>query len=171
MTFGTLCRTRLKILQPFLKGECVWDLGCGYTRGHTNLLLKVGVSELHLLDKTPIKGHSDSRVNLHPGTQFVDMKPLEEKDVAFLSWPCPNCSFGLSEAVKEAKTVIYIGRNDDYTVCGDEDLWSTMVRREPVVTHEGQRDVMIVYSKQPRTLDLHLEEKNGIRAACWSSNP
>lgn len=167
-----LCKTRQKMLYPYLLDKTVWDLGCGSGALCAPDIRKTGAAFIVLLDKETIRlrkacGPHSIRSNVY----FEDMSAIHPSEVPFISYPQNVNVRGLGAMTRQCDTVVYIGCNDGMTACGDRELWSHLLPMQPVAIHEGLVDTMIVYKRIERTRQFHTEEIGAVEAVTWCQEP
>src|SRR6185295_6166075 len=65
---------------------------------------------------------------------------------------------GLSELVRRANVVIYLGKNTDGTVCGGGGLWCELIQREILSYEPDPKNTLIVYGPARVGRELRGEE-------------
>jgi hypothetical protein len=116
------------IIRFYVEGEEVHDLGGGDGR-LARKLVQLGSRRVIVYDKEVSEESEkvDTRKVL-----FNDLsEELFESKVLFISWPPNNYSSNqLSEIIKRAKLIIYLGFNFDCTACGSEIFYRELYKRE-----------------------------------------
>lgn len=160
---GCLSPAQSEALIPFIRGRSVVDLGAG-EGDLSEWLAENGAAKVVAVDKTPPGPGS----YLHPAIYCVtgrfdalsDLVP----DIAFVSWPVNQQQSGLFRILRNARMVIYLGKNTDGSSCGHPDMFEDMLRRELLVYLPERRNSLIVAGKSiPRPRKPTGEERAGIK--------
>jgi len=162
MGWGLLSDRQLNAIKPFIAGLEVHDLGAGDLL-LSHILLAAGADRVMAVDKHPdypgsviSKGKKISRVNKCFDQYRGDI------DVAFVSWPINGPTPGLVECVGRAKTLIYLGKNTDGSLCGTREFYHHMLHRALLVhIPERQNTLVVVGSRLHRMRTGTYEERAG----------
>lgn len=159
MPYGALAPTQKQQLKPFVQGQRVVDLGAGDLK-LANELLRLGAHQILAIDKEGMVTRS-LRIALFHGRfdQVPDSFPL---DLVFVSWP-PNWRCDLERLVRLAKTVVYLGKNTDGTMCGTPELFHHLSGRNVLAYVPDPKNTLIVYGSDLVTRRPKGEELAGIR--------
>lgn len=169
--YGDLTPERLAMIKPYLAGRNVFDLGCGVTAPHAPLLHPL-CKHLTCVDPKGQHAHRHTPPSVPSGVKrmfqyFDTMRSLCEDSVAFLSWPNASGTRGLSMLVGQCETIIFLGRSDGVTLCGDRNLWRLFMQKEVVFAHKGARDHLVVYQgarTEPYALETEAYAVGGLCA-------
>lgn len=126
MPHGKLTSDQRVVLGQHVRGKIVHDLGAGdLTLSHE--LLALGAAEVYAIDKEPLRGVVLPR-RLHFKQDYFH-NITSRMHTVFLSWPV-NYDANLLPHVRQADTIIYLGKNTDGSACGTPGLFGEMARRE-----------------------------------------
>jgi hypothetical protein len=162
--YGGLTKAQEDCLREVVRGRRVHDLGAS-TGTQARLLLGWGALEVNAIDKEDFSAsykEAPSQLKFERA-YFEDYTP-GAIDLAFVSWPA-NYNNGLVKLVRQAKTVVYLGKNTDSTMCGYPQLFEHFITRKLVSYVPDYRNTLIVLGEplaKPRTLQG--EEWAGISA-------
>lgn len=150
-------------LREIVSGKTVWALGSGHDTQEAWQLLSFGASLVYAIDKHHRSGMVEpSFRRLHTGAtglgdivecrayftefeEFVERKDLRGPDIAFIKWPPVSPTVRLTQLISRAASVVYIGRNDGVTACGNSSLWRCLRGRLVREEITGKHNDMIVY--------------------------
>lgn len=163
-------------LRCWVEGRQVIDWGCGYNEITLDMLnigassvvgvdKDFGVAEMWELEKQSGKTQCTPARFIRSYVHDVDID-LATNNVSLLSWPVNWKVDGLVERLEKSDTVIYVGVNDDCTVCGDWTLWKHFLNRQLLFYLPGpeRESDLIVYGpveESPRT-DLTPHEERAL---------
>lgn len=171
--YGLLTREMRLVLSEHVKNRIVHDLGAGdMTRSCE--LSDLGASSVVAVDKRLPHPRRDL-----PGNVFFYKMSFKELlseidhpiDVAFVAWPFNAHLPGLLELLTRAKTVIYLGINDEGTACGWSGLFTYLSTREVLAEVNHPRNDLLIYgSALECKRRLRPEESRGLSAEImpWS---
>jgi len=126
LSFGHLTEEMHRVVESFVRGNQVWDLGAG-DMGHARTLLQLGATEIVAIDKDPRPSEERIRVT---EAYFTEVTPPNNIQVAFVSWPSNHQLPGLLPLLEVSEVVIYLGSNTSMDACGWVDLYEHLTRRE-----------------------------------------
>lgn len=161
----------LELLEAWVKGRKVVDLGCGQYARQSLIMSEWRPPHILAVDKNPYIGDPfDLPRNIdYKQAYFCDLTPedVQGYDLALLSWPRQYNVHGLEALLKLLPCVVYVGKNTDGTGCGSVELWEHLTCREVITYLPNPANVMIVYGpydpQNQRTGDaLYHEEKCGL---------
>jgi hypothetical protein len=155
MSHGSLSSVQRDVLRPFVSSKRVHDLGAG-DLGLSKVLVELGASKVVAVDSRHLPRACPKGIEFKK-SQFEAFK--EPVETAFLSWPSNNSCRGLTEILKTASTVAYLGKNTDGTVCGTESLFRALWLRS-VLAHVPERaNTLIVYGPPCKEQRILLPEE------------
>lgn len=163
-------------LKTYVNGKVVADIGAG-DLSHSRTMSELGAKEVLAIDPgLSIYEQVPANVKLLKG-YAKDTSIPEELDVVFLAWPVNREIPGIDSWIAKARTVIYFGCNDNYTVCGGKDLWSILPGRailhhfeiEPTA-HESSASFTVYGEPLEEPRELTPEEKRAITVWAGSSS-
>ena len=134
----TLLRPKqMRALRPYVCGRAVVDWGCGFSQMTIDLLDTLGASSVVAVDKDgwvqkawENEGIEEPRLKfIHSYFEHLVDRELGADAVSLLSWPLNRPLRGLLECISVSDRVIYIGINDNMTVCGWAGLFEHFKRR------------------------------------------
>ena len=147
-SWGMVTNKMMASMKPVVEGKIVWALGSGPDDKEAKMLYSLGAGDVTLIDK--LRPVPSRRVIYF--RDFYDRISAGHEvfaDVAFIKWPVNTASGadGLSRIAALCSKIIYIGKNDGCTACGDPNLWYLLRRRklETVVEHEAND--MLIYGE------------------------
>lgn len=169
MPYGLLTPEMKAIIERTVRGKRVVDLGAGDLT-YARMLESFGAWVV-AVDKD-IPGACIKMLSLTKSKTFRLAKARFDEfassgsqyDVAFVSWPYSYDI--LAACVRPAKSVIYLGLNDDtLTTCGAPGLWEELKSRCIRKVVEHPRNTLIVYGRHTtaKTRRRLAEEENGLR--------
>lgn len=168
---GNITLAMQREISQIVAGKEVWDLGYGYSTSEPLLLKKLGASLVCAVDKT--WRSVQPRVTTKKQVMFFDMyfadflvsyPETEGSRIAFMKWPENGPLAGIVPLLEKCDTIVYIGLNDPYTVCGNKALWEYLAGREFIKEVKGKKNDLILYGKSvPRTSAPRCREE----AAAW----
>ena len=145
MPYGSLDSAQERVLATVVRGAKVVDLGAGHCT-LSRCLLELGAREVFAVDKCfPREVAETPRLHLCRWTFAEALTQLDAIEVAFLSWPVNVSTPGLVRLLERARSVAYLGVNNDAFVCGNIGLWSHLVRRQVLSVCECAANDLIVY--------------------------
>ncbi len=161
MPYGRLSRAQREAVSRIVTGKVVWDLGAG--DGALGALLRlVGAERVIAIEKSPVCDYFTHCPSVELRQLRFDEVEDESMPLVFLSWPNNHETPGLARIVRNAETVIYLGKNTDGTSCGWPRLFEELAQRE-VVCHVPQRaNTLIVYGARRVERERLPEEQAGI---------
>lgn len=140
MDWGSLNKEQAKAIRPHVKGKTVWDLGAGdLTLSYQ--LLKLGAEKVVAVEKEETHPSRSQAVEVQ--RKYFE-QVLETPEVVFVSWPANRRDVGLLRLVQNARTVIYLGCNTDYTCCGDRSFFTELSQREVLAYVPERRNSLLV---------------------------
>jgi hypothetical protein len=157
MPYGTLNAAQEECLKHLVAGKVVYDLGAG------DLVLAHKLLELGAAKVVAIEKELFFVDNVAPEIEvrrqyFQHMN--EDIDIAFVSWPA-NYDNGLLPILKRTKTIIYLGKNTDGSMCGTPALFQYLITRKIEEHVPSRPNTLICYSEQldkPRWHGVQEEE-------------
>ena len=167
---GQVTGAQAAVLRTVVGGREVCDLGAG--NGVLSLYLR---RELGAARVVAVDAHDCSigRVLVNQRgiefrrctfAEFAETAP--ELDVAFLSWPTNCYAPGLHAILCRARTIAYLGKCTDGSMCGTPDLFELFAYRELLHYVPDPGNTLAVYGDvlRERRRDLRGEERAGLRA-------
>lgn len=168
MAFGRISDDQWNVIAKHVKGRVVHDLGAGRCE-NSLLLLEHGAKKVIAVDKESMPSLRDTRLQTirayFDGCNFA-------VDVAFVAWPINTPQAGLVPLLRRAKTVIYIGKNTDGTMCAWPGFWRSLMEREILDYVPEFMNTVIVYGDVTGPRNLRGEELaaiDGYMGAQWIS--
>ena len=152
MSYGQLNKTQLGVLAPLVIGKIIHDLGAG-DLGLALELLRLGAAKIIAIDKEynrKIFNGVPPEIELRHQF-FQDMH--DEIDIAFVSWPS-NYENGLLEVLMQTKTIIYLGKNTDGSMCGTPALFEYLSTRKVEEHVPSRANTLICYTDTLRVQGL-----------------
>jgi hypothetical protein len=161
MSYGRLNDEQQKALRPFVMGRVVHDLGAGDLK-LARVLVQLGAEHVHAIDKHEWVGRPPSfRKITYRRAYFHDLD--EPMDTIFLSWPSNYENPGLISHLSHCRTLIYLGKNTDGTMCGTPALFTHMVGRKLLAHVSDVMNTLIVTGDRLDTPRVPVsEEQAGI---------
>lgn len=151
--YGSPSTTQQQQIQKIISGRRVHDLGCGDCV-LARLLLDWGATEVVAVDKDPFKPSPTRRGLTFTQAYFEYFDSITpEIDLAFMSWPSNRQESALLRLTKKAKTVVYLGKNTDGTMCGYPGLFEHFVTRKLLAYVPERGNTLIILGgplKKPR---------------------
>ena len=134
MPYWRLNEVQKMVLLDFVKGETVYDLGCGDLS--LARLMATTAKQVEAVDKeTPDWSDLPANLNFWANTfAEVAKKWPKHLDTVVTCWPQTTRMPGFTELVHRAFRVVYIGCNTDGSACGDHALWLNLTKR--MLVHE-----------------------------------
>ncbi len=157
MGFGKIFPSHEKPLKEYIQGEEIIYPMCGSGELAVNLL-KLGAASVLCVDK-----HLPNFIHRAPGIFYTKsyVKDFEKSyrgktlpKIAFVSWVPNHTIPGIENLLDRMDLIIYLGVNDDYTVCGDWDFWEYVRHRKVLREIPGEQDMIIYGEKCPRRTDV-----------------
>jgi len=143
VSYGHLSRAMLPIVRQHVRGQVVWDLGCG-DLGWARKLLSLGASRVVGIDKEPWTYGDDERLEVRRQL-FIEVEiPDEGIDLAFVSWPANYVLHGLLDILKASRKVIYLGSNLGGSACAWTDFFDYILTRELLDHTPNVRNSLLV---------------------------
>jgi len=143
VNYGTLTKAQAKALKPFIFNRVVTDLGAGNCK-LTLRIHQLGAAKTIAVDKEPKRTGAKS----FEYVQSYFHQYQEDIDVAFISWPVNWYVRGLLEAIKRAKTIVYMGTNFGGSTCGFLVLWQELAQREVLLHLPHPKSSLTIYSSK-----------------------
>jgi hypothetical protein len=158
--YGYLEKAQAERVTHLVAGKTVWALGSGSSLEEAHRLTALGASTVYAVDKahrggqmTPTFNRAragkgvvyDCRAYFVEFEAHVTVAGLPNPDVAFLKWPTVTNPPRLPQLLARAGVVVYVGRNDGVTACGDYRMWEHFRTRTLLEVVEGPRNDMLVY--------------------------
>ena len=116
----------------FVKGDTVWELGCG------NLALAremaVTARWVHAADKNRISCRDKPDNVTFYRQHYHELQWPEWLDCVVTCWPMTCSAPGFMEILKRAFRVVYIGCNTGGVACGTHEMWLHLTKR--MLVHE-----------------------------------
>lgn len=130
-SYGTLTDAQAEVVREVVCGRRIHDLGAGICTTYAKLMLEWGATEVVAIDKERYEGAPKPGLTIVQAyfEDYLKVHPNEPIDVAFVSWPSNYLNKGLTRFVELAKTVVYLGKNTDGTMCGDPHLFQYFLGR------------------------------------------
>lgn len=148
MTYARLDDAQRAVLRVLVSGRTIVDLGAGDC-GLAADVIELGAASVLAVDSAEPPPVLPPRVSYlrRSFSQYAPFAPFAP--VVLLAWPVCYATPGLVETLQRAERVVYVGVNDDVTVCGHASLWTHLLRRPVEVSREGRND-LIVYGPEAR---------------------
>lgn len=156
---SSLSIAKRMIIEPFVRGRVVHDLGAG-DLVEAKMLVEMGAEQVHAIDCRPMPKVGDFRITRHT-MRFDDWRHEGYMDVAFVSWPI-NHDTGIERLLRSARTVIYHGKCTDGTMCGYPAMWQHLTQREVLAHEHNPVGTLIVYGRDPALRKPLPEEMCGL---------
>lgn len=121
------------------------DLGAGSCELSEHLV-RLGAAKVVAVDKQ-LPGRAQQSPLIHYVQGYFEALSDLAPDVAFVSWPVNQQQSGLFRILRNAKTVIYLGKNTDGSSCGHPDMFEDMLRRELKVYLPERQNSLIIAGK------------------------
>lgn len=172
--FARLDEGAMEVFARFVRGRDVVDIGAG--RGAlSTLALGLGASSVVAIDPR-MEMHSEDRLTVI--TDYLQDASDIRAEHIILSWPtnspAPAFAARVESMISKCTSVLYIGLNDQFTVCGWLGLWRALRKRRVVEAFPvGSENTLIHYGEMlsaSRQEDLLIpEELRGIEAARFAA--
>ncbi|MCK9567560.1 hypothetical protein M0R72_01260 [Candidatus Pacearchaeota archaeon] len=164
MPYGTLNAAQEECLKKLVAGKVVYDLGAGdLVLAHK--LLELGAAKVVAIEKE-LFFIDNVAPEIEVRQQYFQHMD-EDMDIAFVSWPA-NYDNGLREILKRTKTIIYLGKNTDGSMCGTPALFEYLSTRKIEEHVPSRANTFICYTdtldKPRHTAWLLQEEEAAINA-------
>jgi hypothetical protein len=145
VVYGTLTEAQAKFVREVVRGRRVHDLGAGICTC-AKLLLQWGATEVIAIDKERYKVAPEPGLTIVQAyfEAYINAHPTEPIDVAFVSWPANRLDGDLIRLVSLAKTIVYLGKNTDGSMCGDPHLFKYFLSRRLEKYIPDPRNALIV---------------------------
>jgi hypothetical protein len=189
--WGELRPEWIALIEPFIRGQEVWAMGCGsktepsqflQPSHEIGFLLRLGAAKIYAVDKDfdrfPCSAYErsvfryDDAVTLIRSTYAkFQAFPLDGKiPVLFTKFP-PQYRLQWLHLLQLAEVIVYVGFNNEATACGDKDFWLHVAERQVLVSAEGAKSNLIVYGKPGvvSSTPRPKEEQNGIAQVNYST--
>lgn len=147
MPYGTLNAAQEYCLKKLVAGKVVYDLGAGdLVLAHK--LLELGAAKVIAIEKERffIDNVAPDIEVRKQYFQHID----EDIDIAFVSWPA-NYDNGLLPVLRRTKTILYLGKNTDGSMCGTPALFKYLLTRKIEGYVPSRPNTLICYSEQLAT--------------------
>ena len=143
MSYGSMSDAQCEAFKPFVIGKTIHDLGSG--DGVLALLMaQIGAKKVIAVDKQDFPRAAKFAAQIEfRSTLFEDFN--ESVETIFLSWPDNHPLEGLLPLVTQAKTVIYLGKNTDGSVCGWPELFKEFSGREILKHLPERKNTLTIY--------------------------
>lgn len=164
MAYGKLSDAQRDALRPHVSGLKVHDLGAG-TCELSRELLDLGATSVVAID-TQDMPFVDRRIERVQDPFQLYRDPIS---VAFVSWPINREDRGLMRLVREAKKVVYLGKNTDGVMCGWPGLFNELVKRKVLAYIPERKNTLIVYGGQSHSKRKFLGEEHAGATALVTS--
>jgi hypothetical protein len=162
VTWGRLDPAQSTALAAIVRGRTVHDLGCG-DQTLAEKLVQLGAAaviavDCQPMDWTPVAGVVPVHANF---ADYADTEPVI--DVAFVAWPDNRVEPALLELIRRAKTVAYLGKCTDATICGWPGFFRYLLGRALVAHVPNVSNTLCVYGEPlARPWAGEWEERAGI---------
>lgn len=147
-SYGQITNKMMSTLKPIVTGRTVWALGSGRDDKEARMLLALGARGVTSIDKLK-EDPMGRRIYFADFEKLLLTGSVDIADVAFIKWPITTLlgADGLARLAARCNKIVYIGKNDGFTACGDPSLWYLLRRRklETVVEHEAND--MLIYGE------------------------
>jgi hypothetical protein len=155
MPYGTLTSEQEKLVERFVRGQVVYDLGAGdlYL---TCELLRLGAVRVIAIDKEDFRRYGIPDEVVYRKMLFRDVKETSI-DTAFVSWPS-NYDNGLLPLLRRSKTIIYLGKNTDGTACGIPSMFRYLLKRKAECIPD-RKNTLICYTDVLEASRIPLKEE------------
>jgi hypothetical protein len=158
MSHGRLTEEQERVLQDYVHGEIVFDLGAGdcslaaYIH-HLGASHVVAIEKENLISLCPdeIEGRRLRFSEL--ATELLARG--ETIDVSFISWPINRYMPALNTLVQLSRVVIYLGSNTNGNACAGPRFFQELLHREVLEYIPDRSNTLIVYGdvlESPRSL-------------------
>jgi hypothetical protein len=143
MTWGRLDTAQAEALAAVVRGRTIHDLGCG-DQVLSDALVQLGAAAVIAVDEHPV-GCPGSWVNTVRTTfaEYETRQPII--DVAFVSWPVNHNEPPLLDLLYRAKTIAYLGKCTDGTLCGWPGLFRYFLGLELVAHVPHPANTLLIY--------------------------
>lgn len=155
MGYYTLTEDMAAAIGMVVEDEEVWDLGAGHDPLSLNFLSII--RRLNLVEKENYFLKESKKVKVY-NKYFIDLDIETLGGVAILSWPSNNRLQGLVPLLRRFHTIVYLGKNNKYSVCGNFNLYTYLISREPLFYVPHPQNDLIIYSRSARNYRLLSEE-------------
>jgi len=165
MSYGTLNAAQEECLKKLVVGKIVYDLGAGdLVLAHKLIELGakvIAVEKENFFIDNALTPNPTMQASLEIEVRqqyFQDMD--DDIDIAFVSWP-DNYDNGLLPILKRTKTIIYLGKNTDMSMCGTPALFRYLLTRKIEEHVPARPNTLICYSEQldkPRWMPVPEED-------------
>jgi hypothetical protein len=142
MPYGTLTDQQAKLVERFVRGQVVYDLGAGDLYLACEML-RLGAVRVIAIDKEDIRFSSIPDAVVYRKMLFRDVKEASI-DVALISWPS-NYDNGLLPILMRSNVVIYLGKNTDGTACGTPGMFRYLLKRKAECVPD-RKNTLICYT-------------------------
>jgi hypothetical protein len=158
--FGDVTERQAEVIRRVVEGRKVADLGA-FCLAHSRLLLELGATEVHAIDKGIMPESKDPRIK-KTRCYFHEYKG-GIPSIAFVSWPINHQDQGLVKLVKSAPVAIVLSKNTDGNACGDPLFYQHLITRDLLFYEPDRRNCLIVVgAKLPRPRKPTGEEEAGM---------
>jgi len=155
--YGRLNEKQREAVRSHVKGLRIHDLGAG--DGSLALeLIELGAEHVTTIERHDIHVRHP-RVEVRQG-YFHDF-PMVKPDVAFASWPPNHKDYDLFRLCRDARILVYLGKNTDGTACGQPEMFEDMVHRELLAYVPNRLNTLIIVGQR---LDTRREPRGEERA-------
>lgn len=139
MKYGYLDKEQQVVVQEFVSGHEVMDLGAGDLELSKQLLL-LGAQSVVAVDKM-LPRQAPEGVEL---LEDLIHNVKRRCGVVFVSWLI-NWPAGATKILEETETVIYLGKNTEGSLCGCLEVWRHLRGRELLRQVATPRNTLLVY--------------------------
>jgi hypothetical protein len=163
MSYGVLFKKQKKALANYVAGHVVHDLGAGDC-SLAQELVALGATKVVAVDRRLMSGEFPHGPQIElVGRDFATYATqMPQIDVAFMSWPDKRREPSLYFLIADAKTIVYLGKNTDGSMCGDPELFRELGKRKILHYLPERKNTLIIYGARVKTpRDLRGEEIAG----------
>lgn len=149
------------LLRSIIEGRKVIDVGAG-DLSLSQLMVGMGAREVLAIEKEAacFRRWPESLPNIVVYRGYVAQVPAvltAGADVIVTSWPINYEMPGLVLLMKQVPTVVYLGVNDNVTVCGSPGFWEHVRTREVINAEYAEQAVLVYGKKTPEHQERELE--------------
>lgn len=166
MAWGRMTPDMEAQVASIVRGRRVYDFGSGQGVHARWLVKHCKAAHVTAIDRSPDGKYANKRLTQVIG-YFDNVDMPERIDVGFVSWPSNHHLRGLVPFLERCETVIYLGLNDNTTMCGFPALFHHMLRRKLISYLPDSRNSMVIVGEpmpDGETRDPTPEETAALRA-------